>query len=135
MNRKSLLDRPLFVKWARAPKRGEVAVKKRGEETVSNKPTGIKKPLAPPGGVSKAPIPKAAVKPPTHVAAMIAARRQRMGGGGAGASGVPRPGSALPRPGGGPVRGVGKRPAGDAGKPYYPSSDPSRLGSKSAPDS
>ncbi|KAL3944846.1 MAG: hypothetical protein SGBAC_001048 [Bacillariaceae sp.] len=138
MNKKPLLDRPLYVKWARAPKRGEVAVKKRGEENMT-KHTGPKKPLAPPGGVSKAPIPKGAIKPPAHVAAMIAARRQRgaAGGGAAGggaSAGVPRPGSRLPRPGGGPIRGVGKRPAaGAAGAPYYPSADPSRLGTKTAP--
>ncbi|CAJ1908922.1 unnamed protein product [Cylindrotheca closterium] len=137
MNRKELLDRPLYVKWARAPKRGEVAVKKRGEESSTSNHVGMKKPLAPPGGVSKARIPKGVVpKPPAHVAAMIAARRQRGGGGaaagaGGGIAAVPRPGSRLPRPGGGPVRGAGnKRSAGDAEKPYYSSTDPSRFGTK-----
>ena len=129
MNKKSLLDRLIFVKWARAPKRGEVAVKKRGEETASTRPTVIKN-MAPPGGLSKAPIPKGltVVKPPAHVAAMAAARRQRMAGGTSGVS-VPRPSMKLPRPGGGPIRAVGKRPT--LSKPYYPSADPSRLGSKS----
>jgi pre-mRNA-splicing factor RBM22/SLT11 len=131
MNKKPLLERSLYVKWARAPKRGEVAVKKRGEETSTSKHVGMKKPLPPPGGVSKARIPKGVPKPPAHVAAMIAARRQRMpDGGGGGAAGVPRPGSRLPRPGGGPVRGVGKRPAGAAEKPYYSSADSSRFGTK-----
>jgi pre-mRNA-splicing factor RBM22/SLT11 len=129
MNRKSLLDRTIYVKWARAPKRGEDAVKRRGEETGAARPT-VTKALAPPGGASKARIPKglSVVKPPAHVAAMAAARRQRMAGGSSGVN-VPRPGSSLPRPGGGPVRGIGKRPGGPS-KPYYPSADPSRLGSK-----
>ena len=127
MNRKKLLDRSLYVKWARAPKRGDTMVQKRGEEgpgsrssTSQEAPTAIK-PLAPPG-LSKAPIPKglAPVKPPAHIAAIAAARRQKAAQGGAGTTG-------------GPIRRIGagaaQRAVGST-KPYYPSADPSRLGSK-----
>jgi pre-mRNA-splicing factor RBM22/SLT11 len=135
MNRKTLLERQIFVKWARAPKRGEANVQKRGEESESTQPIA-RRPMAPPGGLSKAPIPKglAPVKPPQHVAAIAAARRQKAGGASSGVN-VPRP-SSVPRPGGGPIRGVGagaaKRTTGSA-SPYYPSADPSRLGSNAPP--
>ncbi len=142
MNRKELLGRNLHVKWARAPKRGEGVVPKRGEEENSSHqvPTKIR-PIAPPGGISKAPIPKAfiAVKPPAHVAAVAAARRQKAaeGGGAMSGSSVPRPSSNVPRPGGGAIRGIGvgaaKRVGGPA-KPYYPSADPSRLGTNLTKD-
>jgi pre-mRNA-splicing factor RBM22/SLT11 len=138
MNRKTLLDRTLHVKWARAPKRGEVEVQKRGEESRSGvQPTTVK-PVAPPGGMSRAPIPKGltAVKPPAHVAAIAAARRNKGGGASSGVS-VPRPFSGVPRPGGGAIRGVGRGVAKSAVgsvKPYYPSADPSRLGTKTVKD-
>ena len=132
MNRKILLDRPLQVKWARAPKRGDMDVPKRGEEgstTDSRSTPSVVKPLAPPGGMSSAhAIPKGltAVKPPAHIAAIAAARRKNAGGA---ASGV-----NVPRPGGGAIRRIGadaaKRVAAPAKKPYYPSADPGRLGTK-----
>lgn len=129
MNRKEFMDRKLQVKWARAPKRGEASTPKRGEEdgAAQNAPKVIR-PVAPPGGMSKAPIPKAFtyVRPPAHVAAIAAARRQKAAAaGGTGAA------SNVPRPGGGPIRGVGiataKRVGGSAA-PYYPSADKNRLG-------
>jgi pre-mRNA-splicing factor RBM22/SLT11 len=135
MNRKTLLDRTLHVKWARAPKRGEVAVQKRGEESRSGVQSTTVKPVAPPGGMSRAPIPKgltAAVKPPAHVAAIAAARRNKGGG-----ASLPRPSSSVPRPGGGAIRGFGRgaaKLARGSDKPYYPSADPSRLGSKTVKD-
>jgi len=128
MNRKELLERNLYVKWARAPKRGEAAGPKRGEDDHARgqeEPTVIR-PLAPPGGMSKAPIPKifTTVRPPAHVAAIAAARRQKAAAGVGIASNVPRPG-------GGPIRGVGvglaKRVGGPA-NPYYPSADKNRWG-------
>lgn len=137
MNRKTLLDRPIQVKWARAPKRGDVEGPKRGEEdTVGLTTTAttfkpLVKPLAPPGSFSKSHvIPKGltAVKPPAHVAAIAAARRKTAGEGASSAV------SGVPRPGGGPIRRIGanaaKRAAAPSSKPYYPSSDPSRLGTK-----
>ena len=145
MNRKQIMDRMIHVKWARAPKRGDGNTPKRGEEESStatapggrgggnnntNKPT-IVRPIAPPGGfMSKAPLPKAlmTVKPPAHVAAIAAARRQTKAGGGSL--------SNVPRPGGGPIRRVGAAAAGKVGganqsrnAPYYPSADPGRMGS------
>jgi pre-mRNA-splicing factor RBM22/SLT11 len=123
MNRKSLLDRKIYVKWARAPKRGEASGPKRGDVTSATCIPIAIKPMAIPGGPFKGKIPKGlkVVKPPANVAAMAAARRQRMAGGSSKVN--------VPRPGGGAIRGIGKRPAA-LGKPYYPSSDPSRLGSK-----
>lgn len=133
MNRKELLERNMYVKWARAPKRGEAAAPKRGEEESSsqNNVPKVVRPMAPPGGMSKAPIPKAFItaRPPAHVAAIAAARRQKAAAGTASAGGA-----NVPRPGGGPIRGVGvgaaKRAGGGPAAPYYPSSDPSRLGTK-----
>ena len=108
MNRKSLLDRAIHVKWARAPKRGEAAVQRRGEEKRgSGMGPSVPKPMAPPGGMSKAPLPKslATIKPPAHVVDTAAAHRRRVGGS-AGVS-VPRLPSNVPRPGGGPSQAVG----------------------------
>jgi pre-mRNA-splicing factor RBM22/SLT11 len=166
MNRKDILSRPMYVSWARAPKRGDGdgdhgdhgdhGSSRGGSTKTSSAPTVVR-PVAPPGGLSRKPIPKglAVFKPPPEVAAMAAARKQQQqqqGGGGndngndsalGSASSVPRPFRAgVPRPGGGPVRGAGvdaaKRTGGGASssssqqqQPYYPSADPSRLGSKS----
>jgi pre-mRNA-splicing factor RBM22/SLT11 len=127
MNRKELLGRNLHVKWARAPKRGEAAVPKRGEQdSAAQQAPMVVRPLAPPGGMSKAPIPTAftTVRPPAHVAAIAAARRQKAAAG----AGVT---SNVPRPGGGPIRGVGVGAAKRVGgpiNPYYPSTDKNRWG-------
>jgi pre-mRNA-splicing factor RBM22/SLT11 len=123
MNRKDFLGRQIFTKWARVPKRGE-----EGEDlkraaasasTSSSAPAAMTvRPLAPPGNSGK-PLPKAfaaAIKPPPEVAAIAEARRQRQA------------------VGGGPIRHGGAAAAKIASgndshkKPYYPSSDPSRLG-------
>ena len=139
MNRKMLLERKIHVAWARAPKRGDTeggggnGNGGNNNNNNSNAPKVVR-PVAPPGGMSKASVPKGlvVVKPPPQVAALVGAARQA-------SDGVPRPAgvSSVPRPGGGVLRGAGaKRPA--APKPYYPSADPSRLGSKTsstAPDS
>lgn len=139
MNRKTLLERPIHVAWARAPKRGETGVEgthntaaATADGSAAYQPKVVR-PVAPPGGISKAPIPKGlagAVKPPPAVAAVIAARKS--GGG----SGILRPPgvSSVPRPGGGVLRGVGAK-RNPAPKPYYPSADPSRLGSKTSSES
>jgi pre-mRNA-splicing factor RBM22/SLT11 len=131
MNRKSIMDRQIQVKWARAPKRGEAdIVHKRGEEESGVTHTSFTiKPMAPPGGLSSShPIPKgltAAIRPPPHVAAIAASRRNQVG---ATSSAI-----NVPRPGGGAIRRLGvdaARRVGGPSKPYYPSADPSRLGTK-----
>jgi pre-mRNA-splicing factor RBM22/SLT11 len=145
MNRKEILSRPMHVSWARAPKRGD-GDGEDGSSARSSKASSaptVVRPVAPPGGLSRKPIPKGLTvfKPPPEVAAMAAARKQQQeadGAAGASLSSVPRPSRAgVPRPGGGPVRGAGvdaaKRTGGGSSsqQPYYPSADPSRLGSKS----
>lgn len=135
MNRKAMMGRPMYVAWARAPKRGEEGNQKQHQVVRSavEEPSTTIKPLAPPGGKSKKPLPKGlAVKPPPEVAAIAAARKTS-------SVDVPRPSRAsVPRPGGGPLRGAGvgaaKRTTGSAA-PYYPSTNPDRLGSKGAPSS
>jgi len=131
MNRRSLLDRQLIVKWARAPKRGDVDTVKYGEnDRGASIPTAAVKPMAPAGGFSKSlALPEgisAAIKPSAHVAAIAAARRRK-------ANAAPQVG--VPRPGGGAVRRIGasatKSMIGSK-KPYYPSADPGRLGSKAS---
>jgi len=134
MNRQTLLDHPIMVAWARAPKRGNPADERKVSRGVeSNDSTGDStpveiRPAPPPGGLSKAPIPKglAVVKPPLAVAAIAAARRQH----GPSVSSL----SNVPRPGGGPIRGAGAgRATSTLGsqQPYYPSANPERLGTKS----
>ena len=122
MNRKNLLDRLIQVTWARAPKRGDYnggeqgrGVSNRDNHHNNNSAPKVIRPVAPPGGMSKAAVPEGLmVKPPPAVAAIVAARKQQQQGN-------------APRPGGGVIRGAGaKRSA--APKPYYPSSDPTRLG-------
>lgn len=133
MNRKTLSGRSLFVAYARAPKRGNVDGPKNERDTESrgsSKPTVATRLIAPPGS-SKAKLPSGLmpVRPPPAVAAAAAARRKQAGG-----SGVPGL-SSVPRPGGGVIRGAGaaaaKREAG-SNQPYYPSSDPGRLGSRAS---
>mmetsp|Transcript_27933 Transcript_27933/g.67699 ORF Transcript_27933/g.67699 Transcript_27933/m.67699 type:complete len:461 (+) Transcript_27933:305-1687(+) len=155
MNRKSLLNRSIQVKWARAPKRGDnEMIPKRGEEQRMTQqqrqqpqrrqganapsssgmarlppPPGARLPPPPGGGGGSHVIPKglttAAGAVPSHVAAIAAARRNKLSGN---TSSLP-----VPRPGGGPIRrigGGGNSSRGAAPKPYYPSADPSRLGTK-----
>jgi len=128
MNRRNLLDRKIYVSWARAPKRGNTDGSTRqqqgssfsariSEESNRDPPPPIS------DSSSRAKIPKGLVPArqlPPEVAAAAAARR---------ATGL----APIPRPGGGVIRKVG---AGAAKKslsstqPYYPSTDPTRMGSK-----
>mmetsp|Transcript_8514 Transcript_8514/g.24513 ORF Transcript_8514/g.24513 Transcript_8514/m.24513 type:complete len:440 (-) Transcript_8514:146-1465(-) len=141
MNRQELVGRKMYVSWARAPKRGDEGSGYRGarvirDESSSSSETPALRPLLPPGGAGNAKIPKGlvAARPPPEVAAIAAARRQNRGGASSSfTSGVPRPSSSVPRPGGGPIRRAGANAARKVGgprAPYYPSADPSRLGSK-----
>ena len=133
MNKQNLLERELIVKWARAPKRGDADNTKRGESR-SDAPRPIKaiKPMAPAGGFSSSiALPKgltSALKPSAQVAAIAAARRRKV-------NAAPQVG--VPRPGGGAIRRIGattsKSMVGSR-KPYYPSADPGRLGSKTSND-
>jgi len=131
MNRQSLLQRQIIVKWARAPKRGEGESIKRGESSRDNlNPITAVKPMAPAGGFSKTlALPKGLatmVRPSPAVAAIAAARRKRADGS--------QP-VGISRPGGGAIRRIGANTAKSMTgpkKPYYPSADPGRLGSKAS---
>lgn len=155
MNRKEFMGRIIYTAWARAPKRGEteLQVRRRGDEGYENdagdpaaavvaaavpnsgSTTTVVRPVAPPGSTtfqSTKPLPKglnAAIKPPPEVAAMAAARRQMVQA------------TAAANVGGGPIRGVGRDAARSVAginsnnKPYYPSANPSRLGTKGPPTS
>jgi pre-mRNA-splicing factor RBM22/SLT11 len=127
MNRKQMHGRSMYVAWARMPKRGS-APDETGKESATGKPTAVR-PVAPPGaGSSKVKLPAGlkAIRPPLEVAAAAAAAAaaQRKS-----ASSL----SSVPRPGGGVVRGsaAAKRDA-RRDKPYYPSADPGRLGSRTS---
>ena len=134
MNRQTLLEHPIYVAWAHAPKRGNTSDERKGSKGDEQRDSGVDatptliRPTLPPGGLSKAPIPKglAVVRPPASVSAIAATRRQQ----GPSVSSL----SSVPRPGGGPIRSdgirVAKRMSGST-KPYYPSANPERLGSKS----
>lgn len=127
MNRKDLLERSLYVAWARAPKRGTTQRQDiQGVQESEESDTYDKgKPLQNLGvGPSKMPIPKGLIpaKPPPEVAAIAAARR---------ASGV----APVPRPGGGVIRkggSIAAKKTARAPQPYYPSTNPSRMGSKAS---
>lgn len=131
IHRKELLGRLISVFWARAPKRGDAAPPRNGDAPEHPAAASLAAPVrpVPPPGVSSKSLPEGlfnAVKPPPEVAAMAASvSRQSVGGGEA--------------PRGGPIRKVGaeaaKRVVGVASKPYYPSTDPGRLGSKAEPPS
>ncbi len=131
MNKQNLLDRELIVKWARAPKRGDADNAKFGESNHGAPKSAAEiKPMAPAGGFSSSvALPKglsAVVKPSAAVAAIAAARRRKVNED----SGV-----SVPRPGGGPIRRIGANSAKSvvgSRKPYYPSADPGRLGSKTS---
>jgi pre-mRNA-splicing factor RBM22/SLT11 len=130
MNRKELSGRQIFVAWARASKRGDAGIEKDRVEASSSGPvTFAVQPMAPPGGMTKKHIPKNLTrpKPPPEVAAIVAARRLQLA-----SHSASMPASNLLRPSGGSMRG-GDRNASIDAKPYYPSADPSRLGSKAAP--
>jgi RNA recognition motif-containing protein len=147
MNRKEVLGRALFCSWARAPKRGEASAAGGGGSASAGDrgagagaapgtapgtaPAAVVRPRPPPGagGASSSLPALPAVKLPPEVAAMAAARKQRLmeGSGGAPAGG-PAASSTLLRPPRGTLTSV-PRPSGAAS---YPSTDPQRLGSKAA---
>lgn len=121
LNKKKLLDRTIYVSWARAQKRGNVDTPSRQVER-SQRSEGLPSVIRPPpGGLNKSVLPRGLVpaKPPPEVAAIAAARRTK---------GL----APVPRPGGGAIRGAGaaaaKKTVGSS-QPYYPSADPGRLGS------
>jgi|EP00970_Alexandrium_tamarense_P017043 pre-mRNA-splicing factor RBM22/SLT11 len=114
-NRSNIGGRKVMVNWARVPKRGAVGAGPQPTFGVAGEGGAIR-PVAPPGGF-----------------------RSNKSAASAGFStvGVPRPGGGglgVPRPGGGVIRraGMGGDGRGTAPKPYYPSSDPGRLGSRPA---
>lgn len=116
-NRSSLGGRKLIVNWARVPKRGAGTDSSNG---------GAIRTIAPPGGFKTN---------NSASASGFAPIRPTAGGAAATSLGVPRPGGSLgvPRPGGGPIRRAGVSDGrGAAPKPYYPSADPGRLGSRAA---
>ena len=114
-NRSSIGGRKVFVNWARVPKRGAVRAGPQPTPGVAGEGGAICA-LAPPGGTRKN----------VSVAGFTAAA----------SLGVPRPGGGglgVPRPGGGPLRRTGGGDVrGAAPKPYYPSADPGRLGSRTS---
>jgi pre-mRNA-splicing factor RBM22/SLT11 len=141
MNKKELLGRPIYVLWARAPKRGEHHTNNNesskryrdddGNDTEitsaasgnnNNVPliTNVKiKPLAPGNGSVLKDIPSGfKIKPPPHLAAIAAARKK----------------AALEQQqqqNGGDNDERGTRQNNDANthrQPYYPSADSKRLG-------
>jgi pre-mRNA-splicing factor RBM22/SLT11 len=145
MDQKSIHGRKILVSWARQAKRGNL----RGGGDVSSMNTaangaasamGPRKPLPPPGSkVGLSSLPKG-FAPSAQVAAAAKARMTARSGLAKTGINVPRPGGVglnVPRPGGGPIRQVGllhqKRNLGNH-KPYYPSADPARLGTKGVSD-
>ena len=143
MDQKSIHGRKILVSWARQAKRGNL----RGESTSSISTTatariGPRVPLPPPpGGKKVSSLPKG-FAPSAQVAAAARARMAARSGLAKTGINVPRPGGAgpglnVPRPGGGPIRQVGLlHQKGNlvSKKPYYPSADPGRLGTKGVAD-
>jgi pre-mRNA-splicing factor RBM22/SLT11 len=113
-NKSNVGGRRMIVNWARVPKRGAVSAGPQPTPGVAGAGGAIR-PIEPPGGGGR-------------------------GGGKGGEDGAAsaagfRASSTLgiPRPGGGVIRRAGASSGGDAARgsaPYYPSSDPGRLGSR-----
>eukprot|EP01083_Nonionella_stella_P094903 266395_1 len=141
MNHKQINGRKILVSWARQPKRGN-----HGQGQSQNSGNGgVQGPIQPkaPPGSSSLKIPGAGITclpagfaPSAQVTAAVKSRATIN-------AGLAKTGLSaslarkLPRPsgGGGPIRrigGAGLRNA--APKPYYPSSDPTRLGTNDARD-
>eukprot|EP00558_Chaetoceros_sp_UNC1202_P013413 CAMPEP_0197253552 /NCGR_PEP_ID=MMETSP1429-20130617/65541_1 /TAXON_ID=49237 /ORGANISM="Chaetoceros sp., Strain UNC1202" /LENGTH=140 /DNA_ID=CAMNT_0042716275 /DNA_START=87 /DNA_END=509 /DNA_ORIENTATION=+ len=139
MNNKLINGRKILVSWARQPKRGNTNAGAKmmaggggGGHMGPKQPEGPALPMAPPGVGKMAPptcIP-VGFAPSAQVTAAAKARATAT-------SGLARTGLAAPRPGGGAIRRIGGVKAGmrsAAPKPYYPSSDPNRLGTRSTDD-
>lgn len=119
-NRSNIGGRKVAVNWARVPKRGAVSAGPQPAPGVIGE-GGAVRPIAPPGGFKK-----------NNNSASAAGFRASSS-----LQGVPRPGGSsslgVPRPGGGAIRRAGVGDArGSAPKPYYPSTDPGRLGSRTS---
>mmetsp|Transcript_14838 Transcript_14838/g.21227 ORF Transcript_14838/g.21227 Transcript_14838/m.21227 type:complete len:449 (+) Transcript_14838:48-1394(+) len=127
MNHKSVHGMPVRVTWARTPKRGNTSSMISSSSTVG--------PVAPPNAgknnLSSIPPGFVPVRPSAQVAAAAAKMALRNSTPG---SNTNRLSAAVPRPGGGPIRrvGTGLASRGVAPQPYYPSSDPGRLGSRTS---
>eukprot|EP00984_Skeletonema_dohrnii_P038142 scaffold41023_cov122-Skeletonema_dohrnii-CCMP3373.AAC.3 len=105
-NRSNIGGRKVIVNWARVPKRGAVSAGPQSQPGVAGEGGRIR-PMAPPGGFKG------------KSSAASAGFSTSLG---------------VPRPGGGVIRRPGVSGArGAAPKPYYPSTDPGRLGSQSSP--
>lgn len=105
-NRSNIGGRKVVVNWARVPKRGAVSAGPQPQPGVAGEGGKIR-PMAPPGGLK--------------------AKTSAASAGFSTSLGVPRPGGGvIRRPGVGSARGA-------APKPYYPSTDPGRLGSSASP--
>mmetsp|Transcript_23980 Transcript_23980/g.50537 ORF Transcript_23980/g.50537 Transcript_23980/m.50537 type:complete len:427 (+) Transcript_23980:61-1341(+) len=121
-NRSSIGGRKIFVNWARVPKRGAIA------DQQESSAGGVIRPIAPPGGFKTNNSATSSGFAPVRLAG---------GTGSTSSLGVLRPGASLgvPRPGGGVIRRTGPDGRGAAPKPYYPSADPGRLGSRATEQS
>lgn len=111
-NRSNIGGRKVMVNWARVPKRGAVTVGPQPITGVAGEGGKIR-PLAPPGGGSSAGASSSAAATGFKTSSNLL---------------------GVPRPGGGVIRraGVGGGGGGvdNSSTPYYPSSDPGRLGSR-----
>lgn len=129
MDKKDIKGRKILVSWARQPKRGN-NMPGRGDAVDDLRQEGPVQPLPPPGAKMSDSvanpafqcIPAGKFVPSAAVTAAAKARS-------AANSGLAKTGLGVPRPGGGVIRRVGgARMRSAAPKPYYPSSDPNRLG-------
>jgi len=120
-----------YVSWARIPKRGNQSTEAPNQTGETH--TALLPPL---GG-----FPLKSIKPsgfvPRRPPAEVTAAAARYGSTSfprinpvPRPSSVPRPGGGVPRPGGGVIRKIGVSVRAPAPKPYYPSQDPGRLGSR-----
>mmetsp|Transcript_8955 Transcript_8955/g.11563 ORF Transcript_8955/g.11563 Transcript_8955/m.11563 type:complete len:439 (-) Transcript_8955:28-1344(-) len=130
MNRKSIRGVQLYVNWAKSSKRGGTSdsakvnsgkgLHNNGDVTSMNNTTCTAAPLLPPGGLkSKVVIPAGFVPAKRPVVRVQVAP---------GPASTSARVASVPRPGGGPIRRAGGKSA--VPRPYYPSADPNRYGSK-----
>lgn len=123
MDKKMINGRKILVNWARQQKRGNDGGQRMSNASSSNPSEGPVQPLPPPGAVKAGgtcmPV---GFKPSAAVAAAAKARATAN-------SGLSRTGLAAPRPGGGPIKRVGGGMRSAAPQPYYPSTNPNRMGS------